>query len=90
MSIRTRINKYEASKLIYRSVDTLKHYRQQGILIEGLHYQKVNSRSIEYFKEALYAWIHVFNYDSQRQLKARKLGLICELSGSTEVEAEAS
>jgi hypothetical protein len=82
MTLRTRIDKYRAAKIIYRSIDSLKRYRREGILIEGLHYQVRNSRCIEYFEEALIAWVHLFNYDSERQLQAKKLGFVYELTNS--------
>lgn len=80
MSLKTRVDKYRAAQIIYRSVDSLKRYRLKGLLIEGLHYQSRNSRSIEYFEEALLAWVHLFNYDSQSQIDAKKNGAVYELS----------
>ncbi|MGG6269170.1 hypothetical protein ACQ4M3_26235 [Leptolyngbya sp. AN03gr2] len=51
------IGKHEAAKLIGFAPDTLKKFRAKGLLREGIHWIRVNSRSIRYNKSLLLDWM---------------------------------
>ncbi len=51
------INKRQAEQLTGYSHETLKKYRLCGELIEGIHWVRLNSRSIRYNLELLHSWI---------------------------------
>lgn len=51
------LTKYEAGHLLKVSPETLKKYRLNGVLTEGLHYFKLNPRKILYHSGALQRWI---------------------------------
>ncbi|WP_013320998.1 helix-turn-helix transcriptional regulator [Gloeothece verrucosa] len=51
------INKQEASRCLQISATTLKRYRLQGILIEGVHWVRLNSRCIRYNLELIQNWV---------------------------------
>jgi hypothetical protein len=65
----TYIDKYQAAKLTGLSVDTLKGYRLQGLLQEGIHYVRVNSRVIRYNAQLLQDWL-TNRYDSVAHQRA--------------------
>lgn len=47
----------EAAEFLRVSEDTLRRYRYNGVLVEGNHYTKINSRVVRYNREALEAWM---------------------------------
>lgn len=51
------IGKHEAAKLIGFAPDTLKKFRAKGLLREGIHWIRINSRSVRYNKGLLVDWI---------------------------------
>jgi hypothetical protein len=51
------VDKYQASEIVGLSPDTLKRERLLGNLIEGIHYVKLNSRTIRYNSDLLKDWI---------------------------------
>ena len=46
------------SKLTGLSADTLKKYRKQHLLIEGIHWVRLNSKSIRYCIPLVLDWMH--------------------------------
>jgi CHAD domain-containing protein len=52
------ISKQEASQRLQLSGTTLKRYRLQGLLIEGIHWVRINSRCIRYNLELIQDWLH--------------------------------
>ncbi|MEM8804460.1 MAG: hypothetical protein AAGF01_00210 [Cyanobacteria bacterium P01_G01_bin.38] len=52
------VSKQEATQCLKLSDTTLKRYRSQGLLIEGLHWVRINSRVIRYNLELLKDWVH--------------------------------
>lgn len=48
--------KHEAARILGISSEALKKYRQQGKLIEGIHYYRWNSRTIRYNSVLLKDW----------------------------------
>lgn len=53
----TYVNKHEAAKCLGVSTETLKRYRQQGRLINDVHFTRLSSRLIVYNKELLEDWV---------------------------------
>ncbi|ACK70819.1 conserved hypothetical protein [Gloeothece citriformis PCC 7424] len=51
------INKQQASQYLNLSGTTLKRYRLQGVLIEGIHWVRLNSRCIRYNLDLLQDWL---------------------------------
>jgi tRNA(His) 5'-end guanylyltransferase len=51
-------NKQEASQYLNLSGTTLKRYRLQGLLIEGIHWVRINSRCIRYNLDLIQDWLH--------------------------------
>lgn len=51
------IGKHEAAKLIGFAPDTLKKLRAKGILREGIHWIRINSRCVRYNKVLLLDWV---------------------------------
>ena len=51
-------DKQEASKVLKLSGTTLKLYRLQGLLIEGIHWVRLNSRCIRYNLDLIQDWLH--------------------------------
>ena len=50
------INKHDAAQLLGISVHTLKNYRQQHWQL-GIHFQRLNSRTIRYHQPLLIDWL---------------------------------
>ena len=50
------VNKQEATQCLKLSDSTLKRYRSKGLLVEGLHWVRINSRVIRYNLELLKDW----------------------------------
>ena len=42
------VSKHEIARLIHISPETLKSYRSKSILIEGIHWIRINSRVVRY------------------------------------------
>ncbi len=51
-------SKQEASQYLNLSGTTLKRYRLQGLLIEGIHWVRINSRCIRYNLDLIQDWLH--------------------------------
>ncbi|MBR8831894.1 MAG: hypothetical protein N5P05_002609 [Chroococcopsis gigantea SAG 12.99] len=51
-------NKSEASQYLKLSGTTLKRYRLQGLLVEGIHWVRLNSRCIRYNLDLIQDWLH--------------------------------
>jgi tRNA(His) 5'-end guanylyltransferase len=51
-------SKQEASQYLKLSGTTLKRYRLQGLLIEGIHWVRINSRCIRYNLDLIQDWLH--------------------------------
>ncbi|MEG3437800.1 hypothetical protein V0288_11785 [Pannus brasiliensis CCIBt3594] len=51
------VGKGEASRCLNLSDTTLKRYRLQGLLVEGIHWVRLNSRCIRYNLDLLQDWI---------------------------------
>jgi len=51
-------SKQEAIQALKLSGTTLRRYRVQGVLIEGIHWVRVNSRCIRYNLELIQDWLH--------------------------------
>ena len=51
-------SKQEASQYLKLSGTTLKRYRLQGLLIEGIHWFRINSRCIRYNLDLIQDWLH--------------------------------
>lgn len=51
-------SKQEASHYLKLSGTTLKRYRLQGLLIEGIHWIRINSRCIRYNLDLIQDWLH--------------------------------
>lgn len=52
------VSKQEATQSLKLSGTTLRRYRVQGLLIEGVHWVRVNSRCIRYNLELIKDWLH--------------------------------
>jgi len=52
------VSKQEATQALKLSGTTLRRYRVQGLLIEGVHWVRVNSRCIRYNLELISDWLH--------------------------------
>ncbi len=52
------VSKQEATQSLKLSGTTLRRYRVQGLLIEGVHWVRVNSRCIRYNLELINDWLH--------------------------------
>jgi tRNA(His) 5'-end guanylyltransferase len=52
------VSKQEATQSLKLSGTTLRRYRVQGLLIEGIHWVRVNSRCIRYNLELIKDWLH--------------------------------
>lgn len=52
------ISKREATQYLKLSDTTLKRYRLRGVLIEGIHWVRINSRCIRYNLELMQDWLH--------------------------------
>jgi tRNA(His) 5'-end guanylyltransferase len=52
------VSKQEALQCLKLSSTTLKKYRLQGLLIEGIHWVRINSRCIRYNLELIQDWLH--------------------------------
>ncbi|MEM6840064.1 MAG: hypothetical protein ACFB0G_19455 [Leptolyngbyaceae cyanobacterium] len=52
------VSKQEAIQSLKLSGTTLRRYRVQGVLIEGVHWVRVNSRCIRYNLELIKDWLH--------------------------------
>jgi len=52
------VSKREAIESLKLSGTTLRRYRVQGLLIEGLHFVRVNSRCIRYNLDLVKDWLH--------------------------------
>jgi hypothetical protein len=52
------VSKQEATQSLKLSGTTLRRYRVQGLLIEGVHWVRVNSRCIRYNLELMQDWLH--------------------------------
>ena len=51
-------SKQKASQYLNLSGTTLKRYRIQGLLIEGIHWVRLNSRCIRYNLDLIQDWLH--------------------------------
>ena len=51
------VNKQGACQYLKLSETTLKRYRLQGLLIEGIHWVRLNSRCIRYNLDLLQDWM---------------------------------
>ena len=51
-------SKQEAAQYLKLSGTTLKRYRLQGLLIEGIHWVRINSRCIRYNLDLIQDWLH--------------------------------
>ena len=52
------VSKQDAIQSLKLSGTTLRRYRVQGLLIEGIHWVRVNSRCIRYNLELIKDWLH--------------------------------
>lgn len=52
------VSKQEATQSLKLSGTTLRRYRVQGLLIEGVHWVRVNSRCIRYNLKLINDWLH--------------------------------
>jgi tRNA(His) 5'-end guanylyltransferase len=52
------VDKYQATKTLSLSGETLKKYRLQGEWIEGIHWVRLNSRCVRYNLELIQDWFH--------------------------------
>lgn len=52
------VSKQEATQSLKLSGTTLRRYRVQGLLIEGVHWVRVNSRCIRYNLDLIKDWLH--------------------------------
>ena len=52
------VSKQEAIQYLKLSGTTLKRYRLQGLLIEGIHWVRINSRCTRYNLELIQDWVH--------------------------------
>ncbi|NEQ46924.1 MAG: hypothetical protein F6K00_26630 [Leptolyngbya sp. SIOISBB] len=52
------VSKQEALRCLNLSSTTLKKYRLQGLLVEGIHWVRVNSRCTRYNLELIQDWLH--------------------------------
>jgi hypothetical protein len=50
------IDKHEAAQLLKVHPGTLNRYRQEGRLIEGIHYTRLSSQTVRYNKALLQDW----------------------------------
>lgn len=50
------VDKREVSRYVKLSGTTLKRYRLQGLLIEGIHWVRINSRCIRYNLDLIQDW----------------------------------
>jgi hypothetical protein len=55
------VDKREMSRLCGLSGDTLKKYRLQGLLIENIHWVRINARVIRYCAPLVLDWIQHAN-----------------------------
>jgi predicted site-specific integrase-resolvase len=53
----TFLNKQQAAELLSVSPWTLSQWRRKGALVEGIHYIKLNPRTVRYVKETLENWL---------------------------------
>ncbi|WP_013320680.1 helix-turn-helix transcriptional regulator [Gloeothece verrucosa] len=51
------VGKQEVSQHLKLSATTLKRYRLQGLLVEGIHWVRLNSRCIRYNLDLLQDWL---------------------------------
>jgi hypothetical protein len=72
------VGKGEATRCLNVSDTTLKRYRLQGLLMEGVHWVRLNSRCIRYNLDLLQDWVQ--NRDNplahQRAIDIYKAGLL--------------
>lgn len=52
------VSKQEATQSLKLSGTTLRRYRVQGLLIEDVHWVRLNSRCIRYNLELIKDWLH--------------------------------
>ncbi len=52
------VSKQEALQYLHLSEATLKRYRSQGHLLEGIHWVRINSRCVRYNLELIQDWLH--------------------------------
>ena len=52
------VSKQEALQCLKLSSSTLKKYRLQGLLTEGIHWVRINSRCTRYNLELIQDWLH--------------------------------
>ena len=74
----TFVGKREAERLTGLSYETLKKYRLSGLLLEGIHWIKLNSRVVRYNALLLLDWIQNRNDPQahQRAIDAYQASLI--------------
>jgi hypothetical protein len=51
------IDKHEAAKLLKIHPGTLNRYRQEGKLVEGVHFTRLSSQTVRYNKALLEDWV---------------------------------
>lgn len=72
------VGKGEATRFLNMSDTTLKRYRLQGLLIEGIHWIRLNSRCIRYNLDLVQDWVQ--NRDDpaahQRAIEIYRSGLL--------------
>lgn len=69
------VKKQEITRLTGLSDSTLKRYRLSGVLVEEIHWIRLNSRSIRYNAKLILNWLQNIN-DRQAHLRAIEAYLV--------------
>ena len=71
------VDKHEAAKIIGCKPRTLKSYRDSGLLQEGIHWFRINSRKISYNPQLLLDWkVNRYNFVEHEKAIAKFLTII--------------
>ena len=62
------ITKHEVAEKFSVSPETIYRYRRSGKLIEGIHWIRINDRTIRYFEDTIDHFIKYYETDLQRHL----------------------
>ena len=82
------VSKQEATQSLKLSGTTLRRYRVQGLLIEGVHWVRVNSRCIRYNLELIKDWLHNRHDPAAHQLRICITSAPSRINFGTPSEAE--
>ncbi|MEM9908089.1 MAG: hypothetical protein AAF921_24005 [Cyanobacteria bacterium P01_D01_bin.44] len=81
------VSKQEALQYLKLSSTTLKKYRLKGLLVEGIHWVRINSRCIRYNQELIKDWVQNRHDPAahQRAIEVYQAGLLSNQIKSSRV-----